>query len=255
MEVINNDTFMKFKMNPLNKFIDGNIAFNYINEEERGFPIQGTISPILNLDKNDNLKDIKDGLIINPVLRTIDPNYNNRGSVFNTENNIGINQPNSTDLNFINSNMKIPPTPILEQNTISELLPKFSNGIVNKTLSPDNKTFKLNNSGSPLLYGVSTFGVNNPELLTNPRNNIGHEIHQCGKANSNGIRALSQGKSANSEMMPGTNVPPLKTRKNNNGAFISEPVTFNDNINLYQVGNWTKIPGNFLYNFDNSQVN
>lgn len=254
MEVINNDTFMKFKMNPLNKFMNGNIAENYINQEEKGFPIQGTVGTILNVNPQNNFSKINNGLVINPLFKTIDPENQNRDTVFNTENNIGINQYSSQDSQFNNPLIKHPPTPLLPQNDRSELLPNFPNGIPNKMLSSDNKTLTLNDTGSPLLYGASTFGINKPSLLNNPQNNIGHELHPFGLANETGIRALSQGKSANHKMLPGFNVPSLEVNQNNNGAYLSEPVTFNDNIELYQVGDWTNIPGNFLYNFENSQT-
>lgn len=255
MEVINNDTFIKFGMNPLNKFMEGNIAENYINKEEKGFPIQGTIGPILNVNPQNNFNKINDGLVVNPLFKTIDPGFSNRNDFLNSENNIGINQISPTDNNWVNPKIKQPRTPITycKDDQVSELLPRYPNGIVNKNLYPNCETLTLDNKGSPLLYGASTFGINDSSLLNNPNNNIGHEVNTFGLANQTGSRALGQGKTACKKMLPGFNVPSLEVSKNENGAYISSPVPFNDEIPLYQVGDWTKIPDNFLYNFENSQ--
>ena len=94
-----------------------------------------------------------------------------------------------------------------------------------------------------LYYGVST-GIKHPSLLTN--NNIGHEIETYGNSNKFGSRVLGQGKNACKSLLPGYNVPTPETQKTDNNSFISIPTSFNEDIPLYQVGNWTNISDNYL---------
>lgn len=247
MEIINNNTFIDFGMKPINHFMNGNIADNYTIQEQQGFPIQGAVGTILNVDKDKKLDNVNNGLVINTDVST------NNNQIFNS-----INRKSSNDNNWVNPNTPQPPTPILYcgekksgDDELSELLPYYPNGIPNVNVNPNCKTLTLNGVGSPLLYGASTFGVNDSSLLTNPQNNIGHEIETFGISNEFGSRALGQGKNACKPMMPGFNVPTLKTNKNKNNTYISSPTALNKHIPLYQVGDWTKIPGNFLNNFEN----
>ena len=245
MDIINNDTFNNFGMKPLNNFMNGNIANNYTVQEQQGFPIQGSVGSILNIEKNENLNNVNNGLIINPLLSTIDKN---NGDI------IEINKLKEDNNTFINTKINQPSTPILycNENQKSELLPNYPNGIENNNISSNCKTLTINNVGSPLLYGVSTFGINDPSLLTNPNNNIGHEIETYGNSNKFGSRVIGQGKNARKSLLPGYNVPTLETQKTDNNSFISIPTSFNEDIPLYQVGNWTNISDNYLKNFNNT---
>tara|TARA_B100000886_G_C20409508_1_gene486367 strand:+ start:40 stop:810 length:771 start_codon:yes stop_codon:yes gene_type:complete len=252
MEIINNNTFMEFGMNSLGKFMNGNIAENYTIQEEQGFPIQGAVGTILNIKKKQDVENVKNGLVVNPLNKTKNIEGGRLGPLLSVD--AGINQLSPLDNNWVNPKMPQPMTPLKYCNDtqVSELLPKYPNGITNNTLTPNCKTLTLNNIGSPLLYGASTFGVNDSSLLTNPQNNIGHEIETFGLSNEYGARALGQGKNACKPMISGFNVPSLNTFKNENGSYISTPVSFNNDIPLYQVGDWTNIPGNFLHNFENA---
>ena len=251
MNIINNNTFTEFGMKPINNFMDGNIADNYTIQEEQGFPIQGAVGAILNIDKNE-LNNINDGLVVNPLFKTKYTNVNNINIGINTS--PGVNEYLKNKF-WIDPNVHEPPTPIkhCEENQVSELLPNYPNGTPNLNLTPNCKSLTLNKSGSPLLYGASTFGVNDSSLLTNPNNNIGHEIETFGLSNNSGSRALGQGKNACKSMVSGFNVPSLETKVNQNGSFLSSPMSFNEDVPLYQVGNWTEIPNNFMHNFNNAE--
>jgi len=249
MELITNNTFHDFGMNSLNKFMNGNIAENYTIQEEQGFPIQGSVGAILNVDKKNKLDTVNNGLIINTKVDT-NEKYKNRDY-----SNIGINEHSNRDKDWVNPIVSQPSTPLKFCNTNqnSELLPNYPNGIENKNITPTCNNLTINGVGSPMLYGASTYGVNDPSLLTNPQNNIGHEIEPYGVANDYGFRAIGQGKNSCKPMMPGFNVPTLELSKNNNGSYLSSPTTFNKDIPLYQVGNWTEIPNNYLSNYENSE--
>ena len=230
-------------MNNLYNFTNGDIADNYTIKEERGFPIQGAIGSILN--SNDNvLKNINDGLFLNIKNKT-DHSHDMINTIFpRTMNHDGL---------YSNPHHEQPDTPLLYCDTsikTSELLEQYPNGVPNKFIAP-NCFLKVNNVLSPTLYGASTFGLNDVDILNNPNNNIGHEIENFGSANKYGSRAIGQGRNACKELMPGYNVPSLYTNNNNN-SYISEPGTFDKDVPLYQVGDWTKQPDNFMYEFNNT---
>jgi hypothetical protein len=227
-------------MSNLYNFIKGDIANNYTVPEERGFLIQGNVGSLLNTNDN-HLKSIQQGLMINRVNKT------NDSETF-------INKIHPAKADWEVGDVMQPATPMKYcQNNIvqSELLPNYPNGVKNNVLSPT-CDLTLGNVGSPTLYGASTFGINDPNVINNACNNIGHEIETYGEANMYGSRALGQGKSAVQGLQAGYNVPDLYTNKVK-GAYITKPGTFNKDVPLYQVGDWTTIPGNFLYNFNNNQ--
>lgn len=243
------DTFNEFKMKPLNNFMTGDIASNYVVKEQQGFPIQGSVGTILNLNPN-SLKDINDGLILNIENNTI-------GSQKDLFSDYNLFKYDNNDNCYVNSKKKQPFTQLTYcgDNQTSELLPVYPNGIKNDNKSPNCKNLTYNNVGSPTLYGETTFGINDVSILTNPNNNIGYEISPFGDATKRGgQRALGQGRYSCDNMLPGYNVPSLTLMKNNFDSYYSEPVSFNDNIPLYQVGNWTKIPGNYLQEFNNQNM-
>ena len=90
---------------------------------------------------------------------------------------------------------------------------------------------------------------NDAELINDARNNIGHELETYGIANKSGTRVIGQGRSSCDKLLPGYNVPSLKTVENNN-SYYSTPVSFSPHIPLYQVGNWTENTNNFLKTFN-----
>ena len=213
-------------MNNLFNFTKGDIANNYCEPEEAGFPIQGNVQNIINTDVK-KLQSIDNGILVNVRNKT------------------------KRDPKAIQNQ---PDTPLIgckKSVRQSELAPFYPNGTPNNVISP-NCDLMLGNVGSPTLYGETTFGVNNPKILNNPNNNIGHEIETYGRANQNGSRALSQGKNSSSVLLPGHNYPKL-ANKEINGEYIVEPVPCPGMDKLYQVGDWTKITPNFLSNFNNSQ--
>ena len=111
---------------------------------------------------------------------------------------------------------------------------------------------KIDNKAAPQVFGGTTAFINNPDILNNPNNDIGHEVQTYGIANGNGLRALSQGKNSCQKLGDGLNVPNLDVYQNNNDSYIASPRTMHPNIPLYQVGDWTNnVPNNFLQEFNN----
>ena len=214
-------------MSNLYNFIKGNIATNYTVPEEKGFLIQGNVGTLLNADDK-LLNSINNGLLLNVENKT-----SNNDNIINYT---PVDTPALYCQNYL---------------TQSELLPNYLNGTPNTILSP-NCDFKIGNKASPTLYGVSTFGINDPEVINNSCNDIGHEIETYGDANLYGVRALGQGKSALHELQSGYNVPNLYTT-NIKDYYITKPETFNKDVPLYQVGDWTKTSNNFLDVFNNNQ--
>ena len=224
----------------LDEFING-YRSNYVQPEEKGFQTTGNIGSILNANTN-SLLNFTNGIFLNPLNQT---KYN-----FNSINNIESNG------DWVLPIIEQPPTPQLycEKNKLSELLPRYPNGVNNLLLSPD-CNLKINDSVSPTIYGISLMGVNNENLLSNPNNNIGHEINAYGYANNNGIRALGQGKNSCEILTPGHNVPNLSLEANDNGSYTATPVPINPTLPLYQVGNWTSnehFPNNFINEYRNN---
>ena len=233
------NTFNLFGMNTLNNFTKGNIASNYTVREEQGFPIQGAIGSILSLPKQ-SIDDVQDGLIINRLYKT------------NSSNN-QINKFSPSHKNYVNPTIEQPSTPLLycNSNHQSDLLPFYPNGQPNLNLNPSCDNLTINGTGSPTLYGTSTFGLNDIDLINNPNNSIGHELQYQGNANNLGSRSLGEGRHSCKELLPGYNVPNLKINNvSTETGYISEPVSFNHSIPLYQVGDWTKEGDNFLKEFN-----
>jgi len=207
----------------LENFTNGKRMNNYSEKTDYGFYTQGNIGSILN-DKTCQSETFKGGGIC-------------------------VNQRNHTEkvsTHFLEYATKKLDTSI----TQSELLPHYPNGVKNMILGPE-ENLTLDRVGYPSLYGTTTAFINKPELINNPDNNIGHEIQSYGLANSSGSRSLGQGRHSKIDMTPGQNIPNLKV-KNINGNYISTPVPIESDLNLYQVGNWTKLPNNFISNFENS---
>jgi len=217
-------------------FLEGDIAKDYTNPEEKGFHITGNIGSLLNLPSKD-LDSIHEGIVFNAFNHTDD-----------SENIIGNVKPLKND--WAMQKIPQPKTPQLHCNEkqLSELLPHYPNGIPNINLNP-NCDLKLGNYASPTLAGISTFGYNDPELINDARNNIGHELETYGIANKTGTRVIGQGRSSCDNLLPGYNVPSLKTVENNN-SYYSTPVSFSPHVPLYQVGNWTENTDNFLKTFN-----
>ncbi len=219
-------------------FIQGQRA-NTVNKEESGFRINGNIGSLLNSNPH-YLKSIHEGIL-----------YPGANITNHSENIIGRIHAMKHDWKELKKTA--PDTPLLYCNNQykSELLPNYPNGIHNKVLSP-NCNMMLGNVASPTLYGETTAFVNDPDILNNPVNNIGHEIQAYGIANKYGMRALGQGKNACEPLENGYNVPTLKVQKNKNGSYISKPISVHSDIPLYQVGDWTKIKPNFLSEFNDN---
>ena len=219
-------------------FIQGQRA-NTVNKEESGFRINGNIGSLLNSNPH-YLKSIHEGIL-----------YSGANITNHSENIIGRIHAMKHDWKELKKTA--PDTPLLYCNNQykSELLPNYPNGIHNKVLSP-NCNMMLGNVASPTLYGETTAFVNDPDILNNPVNNIGHEIQAYGIANKYGMRALGQGKNACEPLENGYNVPTLKVQKNKNGSYISKPISVHSDIPLYQVGDWTEIKPNFLSEFNDN---
>lgn len=231
-------------MNNLNleDFIQGHRAVT-VNQEEAGFRLNGNIGSLLNSD-TDTLKNIYEGIL-----------YPGSGVTDHSENIIG--RINLTKHNWRPLKETAPDTPQLYCNNQhnSELLPSYPNptqdNIPNKILSPD-CNMMLGNVASPTLYGETTAFVNNPNVLNNLGNNIGHELQPHGIANKHGMRGLSQGKHACQKLENGSNVPTLKVVQNSNKSYYATPISFDNDTSLYQVGDWTTSYPNFLSEFNNN---
>lgn len=225
----------------LYSFLQGKIGIDYTVPEEQGFEIQGNIGAILNT-KEQILKDVNNGLIINTLNRT----NNNLNLINNIE-------PNKADWSTQNSH--VIPTPLLLNDHYflhkkSDLLPIYPNSenIPNKYITPD-YNLEIDGKASPTLYGESLAFINKPELIINPFNNIGNELEPYGLAVSSGMRGLSQGKNScikDGFVQPGLNVPVLGIQ-NNNKSYVANPSPqYNGQTreNLYAVGNWAQCTDN-----------
>lgn len=231
-----NDVKSSKDLNLLN-FINGTRGTDYTVPEERGFHTTGNIGALLNSNPN-YMRSIHDGLLLNPKNTTV-----------HSETIIGRIDADKHNWNIL-TNLQ-PETPLIYCNhqQLSELLPYYPNGAPNVYLTP-NCNMQLDNVASPTLAGIATTFVNNPNVLNNPNNNIGHELQTYGFANNNGMRALSQGKNACQELNNGLNVPNLRVDKNDNSAYIANPAQFSEDVPLYQVGNWPDHTSNFLTEFN-----
>lgn len=215
--------------------MDGKMSDYYTNNTEIGLPIQGNTQSIL----NSNCNNLENGIC-----------FNLRNATKNTYDILYFNKINEATTQNINDYNRLE---ICKQNTdLSTLLPKYNNDIDNVILAPDplvcgNATIG-NNIISPTFYGETTFGANNPNLFNANNTFIGHEIQELGIPNENGIRALSEGKYSCIKLQSGTMNPVLKI-ENNNNTFTAVPHSTNDNIPLYQSGNWKTLPDNFYSNF------
>jgi len=204
----------------LNNFVQGYRSDYLVQPEERGFNVTGNVGALLNSDPA-LLKTINDGILVNVLDRTSNPHY-------------------------------LPTPQIYNQNDkrLSELLSHYPNGVPNVVLQPD-QNMQIGNVASSTLAGISTFGINNSNVLNDNRQDIGHEIEAYGLANENGSRALGEGKWSCYPLEAGLNIPSLKVEKNANNAYVASPQSFSPYVPLYQVGNWTKIDnGNFLKEFN-----
>lgn len=227
-------------MTNLLNFIEGHIVDKYTEKTEVGFPTQGNIGAILN-NSNKTLEDTKDGLLLNRLNKT------------SANNSLLINNIQSKNQTFYNTN-KILSTPLKYCNTqdTSDILPNYPfSKESNKLLAPD-CNLMIDGKPAPQLYGETTFGLNNVDILNNPVNHIGHEIQQNGISNKFGIRALSQANYACQDLVPGNGVPPLKN-KNYEGTYSPIPTNYTDALPLYGVGNWQEdTPNNFYKDFKDS---
>ena len=221
-------------------FLNGNRADIYTVPEEKGFLTTGNIGSLLNSNPN-YLKTINNGILLN-----------NRNLTNHAETQVINIVPENNDWTQVKTLQ--PQTPQLYNNeqSLSELLPYYPNGQPNVLLNPSSD-MTLDGVAAPQLYGGTTAFVNNPNVVNNPNNNIGHELEPYGSAVNNGLRALSQGTNSCDRLAAGHNVPNLAIKRNNNKSYIASPVSYNKNIPLYQVGDWTKnVPNNFLQEFNNN---
>lgn len=226
-------------------FLEGKRANTYTEPEERGFPTAGNIGALLNSHPS-KLRSIKRGILFNPTNLTDSANTL-----------IGRVHPMKNDWRILTTTE--PNTEILycNEQPLSELLPHYPNGVPNTILNPTcNMTIK--GKASPTLAGISLMGINDPDVLNNPINDIGHQINAYGHANEYGTRALGEGKNSCQKLTAGLNVPPLKVQENINDSYIASPALSlpgQTNIqDLYQVGNWTDkklFPNNFINEFNN----
>lgn len=225
--------------NNLYNFLNGNRAHHTV-PEERGFHTTGNVGSLYNVNPQ-TLQNVNEGIMFNP------------GNLTNHSETI-IGMLHSPNNNWSTSKNRQPQTPRLycNEQPLSELLPHYPNGTPNVILNPI-CNLTLNGVAAPQLAGISTMGVNSANMINNPLNDIGHELHTYGYANKYGTRALGQGRNACEELTPGLNVPPLKLEKNRNRAYISNPGTIHEEIPLYQVGDWSdaeKFPQNFINEFN-----
>ena len=229
----------------LNDFIQGKRAGAYIDNEEHGFLTTGNIQALLNSDLN-ILKNVKDGILVNTLNET-DHSNNLLGKI----------KPSKND--WVPLKRSQPFTPQIYWGTKhSELLPYYpnTNNIPNLILSPDNN-LQVDGQASPTIYGNTMAFINDVNVITNPHNDIGHQIEAHGLANHNGLRALPQGKNIckeNGKLTSGYNVPVLKVEPNQtNKTFVANPtqsIPYPYQSGLYQVGDWTKISPNFIQEFN-----
>lgn len=224
----------------LNNFLNGHIAETYTVPEETGFQITGNIGALLNTNPN-KLVTVKEGIMFNPF------NHTDSTNTF-------VGKITAAKHDWARQKTPQPNTPLLHYNEkqTSDLLPQYPNGIENINLTPS-PFMTLNGYASPTIAGITTFGINNPNILNNSNNDIGNELNTYGYANMNGTRALSQGRNSCEKLTPGLNVPELKVSTNKHNAYVANPVTMQPDIPLYQVGDWTKYaPNNFLNEFNNN---
>ena len=174
----------------ISNFTKGSRAENYSQPTQLGFNIQGNVGAILNSKKCDNQNDLC---------------INNR---MNTENESNLFTDLGTSIisNGINQ---------------SELLPNYPNSNQNNLLLGADTNQKLENSMHPALYGETTYGLNNSNIMNNNVNNIGHEYSPYGNSNENGSRALPQGKYSTHSILPGYNVPQLEITQRNDSSYVS----------------------------------
>lgn len=234
--MFNVSDFERQELNKINllDFTNGNIAKNYSEKTEKGFPLQGNIGAILN-NSNEKLKSVENGVLLNRLNKT-----NNKGNTIYLSDND--NKLNNTTT----------PLKYCDEDSNSELLPKypFSNED-NKMLNP-NCQLMIDNKPAPQLYGENTFGLRDINVANSKVNYIGHELQQNGISNQYGIRALSQANYACQDLMPGSGVPLLKNN-NFDGTYSPMPTNFTDKLPLYAVGDWqTETPNNFYKNFKDS---
>lgn len=229
-------------------FVNGVRSADYTVPEERGFLTTGNIGSLLNSSPC-YLNEIHDGILIN-----------NGNQTDHSETYIGRIHPMKNDWVPLKRAQPSTPRQYCNEQPLSELLPYYPNtaspenpkGIPNYLLNP-NCNLQLGGVAAPQVYGGTTAFVNNPDVVNNPYNDIGYELEPYGIAQSNGMRALSQGKNSCNKLSPGLNVPNLKTEQNNKGAFVTKPTTFNEIVPLYQTGDWTsQVPNNFLKNFNDN---
>ena len=197
-------------MNSISQFIDGNSTdLQYSSFTETGLPVQGNIGSIL-LSNNKNAKCVNNlsGLC-------------NESSNITNNNNVFVNNIPSPDGDWIIPKDSYVKTPKLNTNVDS---------LTGESLLQPSD-FKLNNKINPELYGVSSFGVDNINLLDST-NNIGNEISYL-----NSKRVLSEGKYSTDEISCGSLVPNLIKNKDNNICVPSN--------NYYQVGDWKTTDNNF----------
>ena len=224
---------------------DGKRVFGYTEPEEKGFHTTGNIGALLNSHPN-KLHSIKDGILFNPT------NLTNSNNTL-----IGRVHPMKNDWRILTATEPNTETFYCDEQPLSELLPHYPNGVPNIILNPTcNMT--IGGLASPTLAGISLMGINNPDVLNNATNDIGHQLNAYGFANKNGTRALGEGKNSCQKLTAGLNVPPLKVQENRNDSYIASPALSlpgETNIqDLYQVGNWTDprlFPNNFINEFNN----
>jgi hypothetical protein len=224
----------------LNSFLNGHIADNYTVPEETGFHITGNVGALLNTNPH-KLESVKEGIMFNPFNKT------ETGDTF-------VGKTHAVKHDWAPQITPQPHTPLLHYNEqqTSELLPQYPNGNPNLNLTPS-PDMTLNGYASPTIAGITTFGVNDPNILNNSNNDIGNELNPYGFANINGTRALSQGRNSCQKLTPGLNVPELDVSTNIHGAYVANPTRTHPHVPLYQVGDWTKYtPNNFLNEFNNN---
>lgn len=201
----------------ISNFTRGHRANNYSQPTQLGLNIQGNVGSILNKSECQKI----DKLCINNQMPTLN------------ENNLFI------DLG----------TPVISNGTnTSQLLPQYPNSNATNLLLGADSNQKLNNNLHPALYGETTYSLNTASLVTDNKNDIGHEIAPFGDSNRHGARALPQGKHSVEKVLPGYNISQLQTEQRNNSKYMSST-----HVNsIHGAGDWRKLNnGNHYYEFIN----
>ena len=231
-------------------FLNGERSSAYVVPEEKGFITTGNIGALLNTSSC-HLDKIYDGIVLNT-----------RNNTDHSDTFIGRIKSSRNDWTELKQQHPETPKLYCNEQQLSELLPYYPNteseeqpyGIPNVLLNP-NCNMQISGVAAPQVYGGTSAFVNNPSVLNNPYNDIGHELQAYGIAENNGLRVLSQSKVSCDKLGEGLNVPNLRVHSSNTGAYIASPYLFHPDFPLYSVGDWTTLETetpNFLQEFNNN---